>query len=121
KVAKRTANPRRYALVVHAVQMHGVAIVSGKQFIPSIASKRDCYVLAGNAADVIGRDHGGVAKGLLHHACQVVECFRDVWFNYEFMMLGSELLCDRASIRSFVEVLLPKTDRERLHWRTTRA
>jgi len=89
--------------------------------IAAIASKRYRHVLAGNAADVIGRDHGGVAKRLFHHAGQVVECFSDVWFNYEFVMLRAKLFCDRASIRSFVEVLLSKTNGERLDGRTTRA
>src|SRR5437868_6492285 len=87
EVTKCAANPGRYALVLHAIQMHRVAIVSGKQFIAAIASKRYRHVLAGNAADVVGRDRGGVAKRLFHHAGQVVECFSDVWFNYEFVML----------------------------------
>src|ERR1700683_4882906 len=60
----RAANPLWHAIEVTMIHGHLIAVIAGKQFITTIAREGNRHLLPRHAANVIRRQHRGIAKRL---------------------------------------------------------
>src|SRR6266568_7401346 len=116
-----TTCPRRKQAKSSTLKIGSVTVVTSEQLISPISGQSHCDMLTSQAADMIRRDDGRIAKRFFQRTRQRVYGFLDVRLDDHFMMLGAEPSCDQAGIFGFVEVLAGEANRKCFDWARTGA
>src|SRR5262249_19409008 len=93
-------------------QVRVVAIITGKEFVSTVAGQGDSNVLASHTTNMEGRHDRRVSKRLFQRTCQLIECLCDIGLYEELVVLSVELLRYQAGMVCLVEVTVGETYRE---------
>ena len=95
-----------------SLQIRTVPLISSEKLISSISRQRYRYVLPGQAAHMVGWDHGRVAEGFFQRTRQQMYGLFDVRFNVKFVMVRPEALCNYSGMVAFIEIGIREPDGE---------
>src|SRR5689334_25134540 len=90
-----TTCPGRKQAKSSTLKIGSVTVVTSEQLIAAISGQSHCDMLTSQAAHMISRDDGRIAKRFFQRTRQLVYGFLDVRLDDHFMMLGAELSRDR--------------------------
>src|SRR5260370_17581749 len=114
RVAKKAARRAGNVLEDELAGVNAVAGVSGKHLVAAVAGKGDGHMLAGHLRNVIGGQHGRIAKGLFERTGEVLDGLDHVGLEDHFVMISAESLRNDAGVVGLVEIVVGDTDVERL-------
>src|SRR6266536_712758 len=95
------ADPWRNEIIMASVPVHNVAIISGEQFVSTVARQSNGHMLPCQPRDEIGRDHGGIAERLFHRLGDSVQGIGYIRFDDTLVVVSAEALRHGPGIFKF--------------------
>ena len=92
-----------------------VAGIAGEALIPAVAVESHGHVTRGHLGEVEAGDRRGIGEGFAVVPCQLGHDLDGVRLYDELVVIGGEVLGDRAGVADLVELGVGKPDREGLH------